>query len=227
MAVAYSEDHAHGSTMELFIRVLMVVIPCLIAFVVYGQMKNAKETTVFEIQEIQLLEDIPAPEPEPEPEPIVEEQIEEIEIETQEIEEPAADDMPNSDDPLGLDSDGVAGSDAFGLAANKGGRALMLGTEEGVGSMMLAQYAGKLEKSISKILEQHKEIRYRDYIIRIAIWIDTEGQIQRLEFKGSTGDISIDEALEQILDSASIRIEPPPPGLQQPVNLRIRSLEIG
>ena len=212
-----------------FLRIMLLLTATVIFGYVSKQLQNAKQTTVFEIQEITLMEDLPIPEdePEPEPEPIIEETIEEVEIEPMEMEDSIADDTPATDDNLGLDSIGEAGLDSFGLRAKKGGRSLIQGSDNGVARRTFEYYASQLEKSISNILQQHDEIRLQNYIIDVAIWISTDGHVRRLKLDGSTGKTSLDKILQEVLSNSNIRFNPPPDGLRQPVRLKIRSSGIG
>ena len=83
----------------------------------------------------------------PEPEPVKETQKKEDIIDPeQKNESPAAPNADNDNTPagdkLGLDAEGGAGNDAFGLVGKKGGRSLLAGGN-GMGAIsLLNKYAG-------------------------------------------------------------------------------------
>src|SRR5688500_11671398 len=86
----------------------------------------------------------PRPEPPPPPPP-PEEKIEEpLEQETPEEAPP---DESQAPEQLGLDAEGVAGGDSFGLAARKGGRDLV-----GTGGAAFAWYTSSLKDRILSFL---------------------------------------------------------------------------
>src|SRR5262245_2980719 len=91
-------------------------------------------------------EEVDVPEPQPEPEP------------TPSNEPPPGD--------LGLDAEGVAGSDGFGLAARPGGRDLV-----GSGQSQLTWYAGLVQSAILAELNNEKLSRSRAYSVPVKVWV--------------------------------------------------------
>ncbi|WP_052700215.1 hypothetical protein [Methylocucumis oryzae] len=83
----------------------------------------------------------PPPKVEKPPEPEVKNEVEQPEPEPEEPLPDVADEPPPGD--LGLDAEGTAGSDGFGLAARKGGRGLLGG---GGGGDPYAWYGGLIKK---------------------------------------------------------------------------------
>ena len=106
--------------------ILIVLIGFIIHFI--SNIKDKPEKKERKIQAISLTKPPPPPPPPPKvekpPEPEPEEKIEQPEPEPEDIPD-VADEPPPGD--LGLDAEGTAGSDGFGLAARKGGRGLFGG----------------------------------------------------------------------------------------------------
>src|SRR5690242_976193 len=104
------------------------------------------------VQEIRLVRPPPPPPDEPPPPPPPPE-------EKVDIPDPSKPDpTPSNDAPpaeqLGLDAEGTAGGDAFGLAARKGGRELV-----GTGGSAVAWYGGLLKNQITDVLSADPKTR--------------------------------------------------------------------
>jgi TonB family protein len=147
-------------------------------------------------------------------------EMEEVEIPEPEP-EPIADDAPADEplpgDDLGLDADGVAGSDGFGLKAKKGGRSLIGGGDRN------KWYAGVIQSELQSVLAGIDDIRRGRYALTVRIWIDGEGRVENAEVVRGTGDTELDEALQQALIGGTKLSHAPPEDLPQPIRLRISS----
>ena len=171
------------------------------------------------VQQISIIQPPPPPPPpeieQPEPE------MEELELDEPEP-EPLADDSADMDEPLGeelgLDADGVAGADGFGLLAKKGGRSLLGGGDPH------AWYAGILQRDLQAALADDDTVRGAgDYSVVISIWLTDDGFVQSSELLSSTNNPQVDAALRSVL-SAGVQISrEPPQDLPQPIRLRITS----
>jgi len=169
-------------------------------------------------QQITLVMPPPPPPPEVKPEP--EPEVEEVEIEPEPEavpEESESEEAPASEE-LGLDAEGVAGDDGFGLLGKKGGRDLLGGS----GGNFTA-FSASLEQDITRLLTENEDIRKARYNVVFRIWIDSEGRVERSELVGSTGDSELDQALELALSGQPRISRQPPQGMPQPVKLRIVS----
>ncbi|TAL44318.1 MAG: energy transducer TonB, partial [Methylovulum sp.] len=142
---------------------------------------------------------------------------EEVEPEPEEIPD-VADEPPPGD--LGLDAEGSAGSDGFGLAARKGGKGLLGG---GGGGDPYAWYGGIIKNDILDILSEQEELRRKGYSAIIKVWVDTDGSIKRFELARGSNDAEIDELLNRLLSKYRKVNEPLPPGMEQPIRLKITS----
>jgi TonB family protein len=146
----------------------------------------------------------------------------------------AAEDVeaPPPGDLLGLDTEGGTGSDAFGLAARKGGRALV-GSGNGGGGLSraallqkFAWYTGivrtELEERVRRYLEEHGGIPKGELQTVVKIQLDEQGKVNAFQIEGSSGNQEMDRAVAQILETAAVN-EPPPSDMPKVIKLKISS----
>lgn len=206
-----------------------VYIPRIIGFVIAGiaiffivkaimgfidqKPKNEKK-----IQPITLLKPPPPPPPPkvetPPPPPEEQQKIEEPEPEPEPLPDTPPDEAPARD--LGLDAEGTAGSDAFGLAAHKGGTGLFGGGDPFV------HYGNQVKSEIMSILSSHDELRRKSYSAIIKVWLKSDGTLDHIEFAKSSSDPELDDTIQRVLD----KFKSPgdlPPGIQQPIKIKISS----
>jgi protein TonB len=170
------------------------------------------------IQEVRLIRPPPPPpevEPPPPPPPEIEEEVDLPEP------EPAPEtpsDQPPPGELLGLDAEGVAGGDGFGLAARRGGRDLLAS-----GGDRYAWYAGVLKEDLLSFLAENRDLRRRAYSVNVRLWLAGDGAVQRVALASSTGDRELDRTLEGLLANMERVAEAPPSDLPQPVQIRIVS----
>jgi periplasmic protein TonB len=195
---------------------LLVVIGLIANFI--ANIKDKPEKKERKIQAISVMKPPPPPPPPPkvdkppEPEPEIEKQVE---PEPEEIPD-VADEAPPGD--LGLDADGTAGSDGFGLAARKGGKGLF-----GGGGNPFSWYGKKASTDIQDILSESEDLRRRGYTAIIKLWVEADGSIKRFELARGSNDAQIDDLLTKLLAKYHKIDEPPPPGMEQPIKLKITS----
>ena len=176
-----------------------------------------------QIQQISVVQPPPPPPPPQEkpPEPEVkEEKIEESEPEPEPEPEPQAEEPPPGDQ-LGVDAEGGAGGDAFGLVGKKGGHGLL----GGGGGNAIIWYGQQLQREISDELQRtlKDKARTSKYSAVLHLWIGPDGNVTRVELANSSGVAEIDEALRAALGGLRGRLKPPPERMPQPVKIRIRS----
>lgn len=169
------------------------------------------------VQEIRVIrpppEELPPPPPPPPPE-------EEVDVpEPQEAQpEPTPSNEPPPGEQLGLDAEGAAGSDGFGLAARKGGRDLLAS-----GGSAFTWYAGLLKDEILDRLQEEQGARSGSYSVLVRVWVRKDGSIERIALAQSSGDRERDRAIESALARISRMPQSPPADMPQPVSLRIVS----
>jgi protein TonB len=170
----------------------------------------------------------------PEPEPVKETQKKEDIIDPeQKNESPAAPSADNDNTPagdkLGLDAEGGAGNDAFGLVGKKGGRSLLAGGN-GMGAIsLLNKYAGytqilttTIRKKVMKSLDEEGGIPKGKLQAVVRLSVDSDGAIVGFRIIGSSGNNRMDEAVLRTLGSIKIS-EPPPNGMPRTMDIRITS----
>lgn len=168
------------------------------------------------VQEIHLIRPPPPPPDEPPPPPPPPE--EKVDVpDPQQQPDPTPSNEPPPSEQLGLDADGSAGGDAFGLVAHKGGRDLL-----GTGGSAIAWYGGLLKNEIYDLLSSDAKTRKGPYSVTIQVWVRGDGSVERVGIARSSGDRDRDQVIETTL--ARVRLSQAPPAeMPNPVILRIDS----
>ncbi len=182
------------------------------------------------VHQLSLVKPPPPPPPPPKQEQLPEVKKEEVKIETPQPppETPQQADAPPPGANLGLDADGSAGTDGFGLQANKGGRDLLtLGGPAGSESGRHTAFAGRLQRFLQSELARNTALREGEYRAEIRVWLGNDGAIARVEIAQASGNSRIDEQLRIALNALPGMGERPPETMPQPVRLRITSRASG
>ncbi len=174
------------------------------------------------VQHITMIQPPPPPPPPPEVKPP------EPEVEEEKIEEPEPEPEPAPDDAaepvgeeLGLDADGSAGADGFGLAARKGGASLL------GGGNAIVWYGGQIKRQLEEALQSllaGTAAMKNDYSVVLSVWVGVDGRISRSELVSGSGKPDVDRALRDALPRLRASIgKAPPENMPQPVKIRLRS----
>lgn len=208
---------------------LLIFVGAAIFFlqdIIFGD-KSSKKRVIHEISLVKPPPPPPKPEEKP-PEPeIKKEEVKLPEPEAPPPEQPenASQDEPPPSDNLGLDADGQAGSDGFGLGANKGGRAIIAGKSGGSGNRF-AWYDGLVQKTIQDALDRSKDLDKQNYKVIVKIWLNQDGTVERFDLANSSGNTDVDKSIKIALREVRRVREPLPDGLLQPIKLRITSRQL-
>lgn len=160
----------------------------------------------------------PPPPQEKPPEPEIEEEVELEEPEPlDDLPEQASDEPPPGSD-LGVDAEGGAGSDGFGLIGRKGGRGLL----DGAGDPFM-YYASQLQRQIEDALLEHEDVRRKAYSVVANVWIRADGSVLRAQLATTTGNSETDAVLIEAITRARALSQSPPPDMPQPIRMRISS----
>ena len=168
------------------------------------------------IQEIHLIRPPPPPPDLPAPPPPPEEQVD--------VHEPVPkpDQTPSNEPPpgeqLGLDAEGTAGGDAFGLVGNKGGRELIA-----QGGSAYVWYAGLVKNQILEQLNTEKQAHRGEYSLMVRVWVRSDGSIDRVRVIEGSGNRERDQAIEAALTRMGRLSQAPPADMPEPISLRIVS----
>jgi periplasmic protein TonB len=134
--------------------------------------------------------------------------------------EPAPDNTPApADQPLGLDAEGSAGGDAFGLAARRGGSDLVGGT----GSAPFAWYTNRLTDAIRDRLASIACAKSAKGSLTIHLLMDPDGHFKQVQLATTTGNTQVDQCIDNALVSMPRMSDPLPPGMPEQINIRIVS----
>lgn len=175
------------------------------------------------ISQIALVNQPPPPPPKPpekppEPPKIKEEvKIDQPKEEAKPVDQKAPDDKPASDKPLGVDAEGGAGSDGFGLAGNKGGRDfLTTGTGGGGG----AYYTGLVQRAFFEALSRNRKVLKDEYRVVVKVWLGDDGRVTKADIVTGSGNTQTDELIQlTLLDMAPLKDVPP--AAMRPIQLRL------
>ena len=195
---------------------IVLLVTALLIWAVHGMMQEKADQPKRQVAQIVKLIRPPPPPPEPPPPPPPEEKIEEQL--PQETPEETPPDEASPAEQLGIDAEGVAGGDSFGLAARKGGRDLL-----GSGGAVFGWYTTLLKDSILDVLSDDERIRRGAYQVTVRVWLTREGNVERIKLATTSGNRELDSAIERALEKMSKVREAPPIEMPQPVTLRIVS----
>jgi protein TonB len=198
----------------VILAVVGILVLALMGFGIYKAVSGKGTKKGREVQVVQVIRPPPPPENQPPPPP------------PEKVDDPLPQDQPEpspSDDPapseqLGLDAEGGAGGDAFGLAARKGGHDIA-----GGGGAIFAWYTQILKDAIVDRLSGDSQLRSKKYTIVVKVWIGRDGQVQNAKLTTSSGSRDVDAAVEAVLGRLGRLREPPPLEMPLPVSLRIVS----
>jgi len=174
------------------------------------------------IRQIALIKQPPPPPPPkppekpPEPPKVKEEvKIDQPKDEPKPDEPKAADEKPASDKPLGVDAEGGAGSDGFGLAGNKGGRDFL--TTGGGGG---AYYSGLLQRQFHEALSRNRKVLKEEFRVVVKIWLGDDGRVQKADIVTGSGNPKVDDLIQlTLLDMTPLKDIPP--SSMRPMQLRL------
>jgi protein TonB len=195
--------------------VVAVLIGTLVWFI-RGFMANKQQKPGRLVQNITVIRPPPPPPPEqalpPPPPEKVQQQLPQNEP------EPTPDNTPAPSQQLGLDADGAAGDDGFGLAARKGGSDIV-----GSGGAAFAWYTGKLKDEVTDRLSTDAKLRGKKYTVGVRIWLEADGRIKDVKMTTGTGSRELDSAISSDIAALGRLSASPPIEMPQPISLQIVS----
>jgi periplasmic protein TonB len=218
----------HKKRLRIYIpRIIGAVISAaLIYFMIHfilGLINSKAGKPEKKIQPVTILKPPPPPPPppktEPPPPPEVKQKIEEPEPEPEEVKPlpDTPDDAPAKD--LGLDAEGTAGSDAFGLAAHKGGTGLF----GGGGGDPHMHFAASVKNEIEALLAGHDELKRKSYSASVKIRFKSDGSVEDIELIRGSNDPEIDDILSRVLSKYRQAGQQLPAGMKPSIKFKISS----
>jgi protein TonB len=169
-----------------------------------------------QVQIVQVIRPPPPPPDQPPPPP-----PEKTEVPLpKDVPEPVPDNQPApADQPLGLDAEGAAGGDAFGLAARRGGSDLLGGT----GTAPFAWYTSRITDAIRERLSSVACAKSAKGSLSVHVMLEASGRIKQVQLATTTGNPRVDQCIDTALTSMPAMSDPLPPGMPEQVNLKIVS----
>lgn len=174
------------------------------------------------VQQVALLKQPPPPPPKPpekppEPPKVKEDvKIDQPKDDPKPADAKAPDDKPASDKPLGVDADGSAGSDGFGLAANRGGRDFLTTGGGGGG----AYYTGLLQRQFFEALSRNRKILKDEFRVVVKVWLGDDGRVQKADIVSGSGNAQVDDLISLTLLEMT-PLKDVPPSSMRPMQLRL------
>ncbi len=230
MADGYHDDYAQEAGARPWLRRLLLGLGvaglAVAIFLLARSFLAGPEVSNPRAQRIAVLRQPPPPPPKPPEKPPEPPKVKEaVKIETPKPEakpdEPKPDrPPPSADKPLGVDADAGAGSDGFGLAANRGGRDLVGSGGGGVG----AYYTGLVQRHFFDAMSRNRKVLREEFRVVVRVWIGDDGRVQRAEIVNGSGKANIDELIQTTLaEMAPLRDVPPTSFRQMQLRLSNRS----
>jgi protein TonB len=219
----YDDEPASGrpwiKTAALWLGGLALLIAAALLLMKFLSGPSAKPSGVHQIALIKQPPPPPPPKPPekpPEPPKVKEEvKIDQPKDEPKPDEPKAADDKPASDKPLGVDAEGGAGSDGFGLAGNKGGRDFL--TTGGGGG---AYYSGLLQRQFYEALSRNRKVLKEEFKVVVKVWLGDDGRVQKADIVSGSGNPKVDDLIQlTLLDMTPLKDIPP--SSMRPMQLRL------
>ena len=195
-----------------------VLLLCAFVWFVHTMLAQKSSSPQRQVQTVQIIRPPPPPPPD-QPPPTPPPQKPEEQLPKDRPEPEPKDDEPPPAAPLGIDADGSAGSDAFGLAARRGGSDLVGGS----GGALFAWYTNRLKDAVIDRLSNDGRLAAKKFSVSVQMWIEPDGRIREIKLVSTTGNRELDQHIESALTSITRMNEGPPLEMPQPVNLRIVS----
>jgi periplasmic protein TonB len=166
---------------------LVLVVTIALVLVVRNMQKKPEGPKRQTAQTVKLIRPPPPPDQPPPPPPPPPEKVDEPL--PQDTPEPTPDDQAPAEQ-LGLDADGAAGSDGFGLAARKGGSDLI-----GSSTQPFRWYTDMVASRIQECLSDDERIRKGSYRANVRVLVRQDGQLEIEKLIGTTGSKEKDAAI--------------------------------
>jgi protein TonB len=187
----------------------------LFAWFVHSMISAKSAKPARQTQTITVIRPPPPPIDQPPPPPPPDRPKEEI---AQNEPEPSPSDDAAPSQQLGLDAEGTAGGDSFGLAAHKGGHDLV-----GTGGAVFGWYTARLKDRVADKLSADARLRSKKFTVALKIWIESDGRIREVHVVSGTGNGDLDDAIKSAVAAIGTMSESPPLEMPEPVTIRIVS----
>lgn len=223
------KERKKNSSRMIIISIAACSFAALLIFGLYTMASNVKQGPAKQraVQMVKLMTPPPPKPLEKPPEPEIKKEIpKEQTLDVPQQTPQKADEGPPPGKDLGLDAEGGAGSDAFGLVGRKGGRELIGGPggDGDLGNSLMRKYGWYihiLEEEIGRQMVKKARLPNGGQQVFVKIVLDGEGGIVSHTIYGSSGDTRVDSAVNEALRTIKKVSEPPPDGMPRTLRIRI------
>jgi periplasmic protein TonB len=204
--------------------VIGIVVVGLVGAILFNKMFQGQQSApVRKAQEMVMIKPTPPPPPPPPPPQTPQETPKEQMMEQTPVDEQEAKPEPTEAPAaaLGTNVQGNGPADGFGLSGNKSGASGGGGNGGRANASRFGWYASQVIRAFTDALSQNPKTRNASFNVKVRIWSDVTGRVQRARLVESTGDARVDEALKnEILNGFQLK-EPPPEGMPMPIVMRL------
>lgn len=204
---------------------LLVLAIVLVVLAIRHVLANQDQPKKQQVRQITLLKPpVPPPPPKPEekpPEPEVKKEEVKLPDPTPQDQPKPADEPPPPAQNLGVDAEGGAGTDGFGLIGNKGGRDITAGFGNGNGNSRFGHYVGVMKQELESALSDDKRLHGKEYKTNLKLWLSADGGVERFELVGPSGDPQTVEVIKAVLAGVKRFREAPPADMPRYLILRL------
>lgn len=220
------------SAMSLALIAIVVLVAGIGAYVIVTVLLSDAPQKRSQVATVNLVRPPPPPikEKPPEPEPMkeIKKEVVETVVAPDNAPQSAENDPTPAGDKLGVDAEGQAGADGFGLVGKKGGRSLTAGGDGGLGkSSLFGKYGWynqivetEINRKVIKHLEEKGGIPGGKFQLVLRVAFDASGAVVDYRVIGSSGNHKMDDAVKQSMKGLRIS-EPPPEGMPLKMNVRL------
>lgn len=193
---------------------VVLVIALTVALLLKQFFHIEKSEQKKQIQQVTLIAPPPPPPPPPQEEikqPEVKEDIPEEKPQeaapTNEADAPAGED-------LGVDADGTAGGDGFGLVGKKGGRGLLGGSG----------YEQTVRQEINEAIVENPRLKHLAYVAVLNLALSDSGEFEKFDVELVSGDAEAKTLLEDVLRKKKRMSKARPLEAASLIKLRVKSV---
>lgn len=198
------------------IVVAVIVVAALVVSIVIWVMHNKSDKPKRQTTTITVIRPPPPPPPDEPPPPPPPEKTPEQVVQNEPEPSPSDDSAPS--EQLGVDAEGAAGGDSFGLAARKGGHDLV-----GSGGAIFGWYTARLKDRVSEKLSADTKLRAQHFTVSVRVWLEPDGRIREVRVVNGTGNGELDSAIQAAVAAIGKMADPPPLEMPEPVTIKIVS----
>ncbi len=199
-------------------RLRAIAVPGAIVLTVAGVILYFLHDTAGIRREAPPLPTLIATLPPPPPPPPKQQQVEpekKVVEEQKTVEQPKS--VDNAPKPVTINGPAQAGSDAFNVGAGSGDG----NVGSGGGGFGEANYTRYLSSQLQQTIQNDDRVNHLVFTADMAVWVDSNGKLERAQVVKTSGDPKLDETLVELLQSMPTLDEPPPSTLEFPQRIRV------